>query len=1071
MRYSPGLVGGLLWLLALAGSLHAGEAAPAEHPAPARTKGWSWKTPPDMVKPDSGKRNHVFYVGEAAAFKLGKSAVSYEVRDYSGELVDQGPAGESVTLKVKAPGWYKLYVYGKEVRKEWGDIVGTTNFVIFRNNPSFPPLPPPKTPGGGGTEDEVMRGVTGMGPQRHRAEAAKPTESFKELDAGLEPDKKYYLPFDPARKRALMIAFPNGTKGKLDGVRQVVEHYKDVVKYWEPRNEPNFGSSGADFVKNEMQDFYDTVKAVDPSAKVMGPGTVAIGPQLQGFIHDFFKAGGARCIDVFSFHIYNGINGDVWLARQALGSLQEILARYGVEKIEKWQTEQGFMAAVYGSYQPRLQGRWTMLEFMLFEQNGIPKEHNHYWYDVSHGFWDCPMFWENEDGCLNPGAALIRVWSEELCGTSFARSFDFGKDGNKLYIGSLFTGVDRSVAAIMNVGCGVTELELRVQGGDKLHVASPFGVESDVPVQAGVAKIKVPELPVYVELAQGQTIEPVALDWGPNLARQPGVTAAASGTGEHPVKSSIPNSITKIVNGEYENWYWNQRDGDHPWMDNTKEFPAWVEVRLPAPAQVARVVVFAPVPWQWDGTLVEYELQYDKGGQWVTLDRVKEPLKTFGVYSPPTRTSVDSFFADRWAFEHQFAPVTTAKIRLLVHETTWGGGATSIVPEAGGQTGPHQVMLREVEIYGPAPSAAVRASAPATFITEAGGRKPVSITATNKADAAAQTTARIAVPEGWKAVPAELPFALAARETKTASAELVPPAEIPAGPLAVQVALVDAQGKTVDSDTLSLKVIAPVDLAPQMPTAFDEKNQELVVLATSMSKKPLEGTVRLNLSELAPGGKTIAQERKVTLQAYEKTPVTFTVPGVNLGASAWRLVYTLPAEQLVATATQDIAIRLWMTVGPFANDFEKDFGPEKGVDLAKTYPALGGKTAAWRAWASDMSGFVDLVKAYQKEQHENCSAYAVIYVKSPAARKAVFSAGSDDGVKAWLNGKLVVSDNASRGASPGQDKAEVELNAGWNELLMKITQGGGGWGLYADFLTPDGKPLADLQYSARKPTN
>ena len=45
-------------------------------------------------------------------------------------------------------------------------------------------------------------------------------------------------------------------------------------------------------------------------------------------------------------------------------------------------------------------------------------------------------------------------------------------------------------------------------------------------------------------------------------------------------------------------------------------------------------------------------------------------------------------------------PVKTDRIRLLVHEATWGGGATEIVGKAGGQTGMHQIMLREVEIYG-----------------------------------------------------------------------------------------------------------------------------------------------------------------------------------------------------------------------------------------------------------------------------------------------------------------------------------------------------------------------------------
>jgi hypothetical protein len=61
---------------------------------------------------------------------------------------------------------------------------------------------------------------------------------------------------------------------------------------------------------------------------------------------------------------------------------------------------------------------------------------------------------------------------------------------------------------------------------------------------------------------------------------------------------------------------------------------------------------------------------------------------------------VDSFFSDRWVFNHSFKPVKTQKIRLLVHNTTYGGGATEKVAEAGGQTGPHHVMLREIEVYG-----------------------------------------------------------------------------------------------------------------------------------------------------------------------------------------------------------------------------------------------------------------------------------------------------------------------------------------------------------------------------------
>ena len=692
-------------LLAAGGIVLAAE--PSAHPEPARTKGWSWKTPPDQVRPVSGKRSHVFYVGEPVVFKLGGAAVRYEVRDYWGEIVDQGEAGASVTLQAKAPGWYKLYVFGQEVRQEWGDSVGTTTFVILRNDPRFPALPPAQVSGGNyPAMDEPMRGVLGMGPQRHAArdfeKPEKVEEVLRKLGADVALDTNYYLPFDPVRQRALMMAFPNGTKGKLEAVRRVVERFQHEVRYWEPRNEPNFGASGAAFVTNELKDFYTTVKAVDPKLKVMGPGTVCVGPQLQGWLEEFFQAGGGRYLDVFSFHVYNGINGDLFLARKTMDNLQALLGRHGLEKIEKWQTEQGFFASVYGSYQPRLQARWTMLEMMVFEQYGIPREHNHLWYDRSHGFWDMPTWWENDDGSLNPVAALMRVFAEELHGKTFARALDFGPDGNKLYLGSLFSGTGQSVAAFMNAGCGPGRVALRVKGADHLRVVSAFGLTSELAVVQGAATLPVPEIPVYVELEPGQSLEVVPQVWGQNLARLPGVTATSSGTGAHPADKKIPNEIAKIHNGEYENWYWAQKPAAQEWMDDTKGFPAWVKLRWPAALPVGRVVVFCGVPWQWRGTFVDHELQYEQDGQWITLRRVQEPTRTFGVYSPPTRTTVDSFFSDRWIFEHTFAPVTTRKIRLLVHDTTFGGGATRLVPEAGGQTGPHQITLREVEIYGPA---------------------------------------------------------------------------------------------------------------------------------------------------------------------------------------------------------------------------------------------------------------------------------------------------------------------------------------------------------------------------------
>ena len=84
----------IFWSLVSIAAADAGEVIRTNHVAAERKKGWSWAPRKDAVQPDCGKRNPVFYVGEPVAFALGPSAASYEVRDYWGELVDQGPAAQ-----------------------------------------------------------------------------------------------------------------------------------------------------------------------------------------------------------------------------------------------------------------------------------------------------------------------------------------------------------------------------------------------------------------------------------------------------------------------------------------------------------------------------------------------------------------------------------------------------------------------------------------------------------------------------------------------------------------------------------------------------------------------------------------------------------------------------------------------------------------------------------------------------------------------------------------------------------------------------------------------------------------
>ncbi len=667
-------------------------------------QGWvgDKKFPTNLVSLNSGKRNNIFHVGDPVTFTLtGNSALTYEVRDYWGKTVDHGPALATIAPKVTQPGWYKLYLHGSPIPATMGDSVGGTMFVIFRDKANFPDLPSTKAAGSISepAHDAVMRGVTGIGPARHYVvDASKPDAAIAALEGDIALDETYYLPYDATRNRKLLIAFPNGTQD-LNGVQKIVTHFKDRVAYWEPRNEPDGTSNGTDFVNNELIPFYQTVKGVSTDLKVLGPGVVTVGPARLGWIEDFLKAGGANYIDGFSFHAYNNINGDFWLVRTSMDNLNTLLAKYGADKIEKWQTEQGYFAAYYGAYAPRHEGRWMMTQMMAFEQYGIPKEHNVPWYDTSHGFWDFPCWTENTDSSLNPAGALMRVWSEELNGTTFSKKLDMGASGDKLFMGSLFQGGTKQVAVFMSAGGTDGHVTLSVTGGKSIHVVSAFGVEQDVPVQYGKVRLSVPELPVYVEVATGQSVNVIPSYWGTNLALQPGVKVIASGSSTHPLWPTADNSTSKLVNDQMENWYYAQGGDDHPWMSNISSFPATIEIDLPKKQSVNRVAIYCPVPWQFDGSLLDYDLQYDKNGTWVTIASTKEPTNTQTVFTPAVRCTADSFYSDRNIFTHSFYPVTTSKLRLYVRDATWGGGATKAFSDAQGVTVPHQISIREIEVY------------------------------------------------------------------------------------------------------------------------------------------------------------------------------------------------------------------------------------------------------------------------------------------------------------------------------------------------------------------------------------
>jgi len=113
---------------------------------------------------------------------------------------------------------------------------------------------------------------------------------------------------------------------------------------------------------------------------------------------------------------------------------------------------------------------------------------------------------------------------------------------------------------------------------------------------------------------------------------------------------------------------------------------------------------------------------------------------------------------------------------------------------------------------------------------------------------------------------------------------------------------------------------------------------------------------------------------------------------------------------------------------------------------------VGGVTRTWQVAQGEELNFEKLLPP----EHRDAAVYAVAYLDSPRATKnTTLLVGSDDGVVVWLNGKEVHRKVAIRGVEPHQDRITgLSLRKGRNTLVVKVGQGGGGWGLTAHIQKP-----------------
>jgi hypothetical protein len=946
-------------------------------------------------------------------------------------LTDQVEASAPFSFRVPRFGWYliecRFTVQGSAIDAIVKSIGVTPRF------PGMPVLEAGTSPGGW---EDIPRSVfCGLPNVRLHPHHGK----LDELAALAELGKK---------DGATILVQLFEAKNQIDAefAQQVVTRLKGLVTTYELVNEPNFTMSPEELAAL-AKTLTPALKRIDPAIRVMGP--TVCGMDL-GWIERFFAAGGGPFIDIVAIHDYEGhesISPEHW--RYKFAELHRIMAAHGHADSPIWQTERAISVIRGDLLTPMTQVARLTLQSDLLETLGVPREHNNHYYLNEGGFDSVPSYVWSQSGPF-PAALASRTRQAMVGGRRYDGQLDFGPSGNALFLGLRHVGGDGSTLTLRNLGTSDRALDCRASGAT-VEIVDAWGNRRTQAVVNGQVRLSIGQLPCYLRLTPGQTVTPATLDLGRNIAASATISYSGSCSGD----------LSWLTNGIIESYHAGNplggTGGERIWTGAppTPSTPRILELRWPSPRALHAVMVYGIEADNGFCALIDYDLELETApGVWTLVEAVRMPLPPSDLVRT-AKTMADTWYVRSNRFAHVFAPVQASAVRLLVRRTTFGFApdeiAAGVVRRAWGGCPAAATMLREIEIYAAPSPVQVSVSAPGT----AAGHLPatISVTATGlPVGAACQVALRL--PAGWSAAPDHQAIGAGAAVSFT----VTPPAAVPAGTLAID-AVIASAGAPLATEACTMQIAAPLEARIE---ALPAPSQPLAVTLVNHAERPLSGTARLVVAGI-PQGQNDQPFGPVGPGA--RISVTWPLAGIALGAGAVTAQVTTVAAGISATASRDLAVREWQVLAPFTGD-DRDAALvaaiEQGrLDLGGSYPDALGTERRWTVTRSPAEHPERLDLGGVARSATGATAYAVIWIRSPAARRAHLAVqGTDCTVRAWWNADLVPPAGAD-GAST------VGLTAGWNRLLLATSRTGGTWIITTLLRDDAGDPMREVQYASK----
>ncbi len=152
-------------------------------------------------------------------------------------------------------------------------------------------------------------------------------------------------------------------------------------------------------------------------------------------------------------------------------------------------------------------------------------------------------------------------------------------------------------------------------------------------------------------------------------------------------------------------------------------------------------------------------------------------------------------------------------------------------------------------------------------------------------------------------------------------------------------------------------------------------------------------------------------------------------------------------DQLAAASNGKITENLVATYGVNEGDRVGQLRWTRG----QIFPKVDCLIWQWGCYSNNVSDVINRIRLSRNQRLNYHSAYALINVLSPRDRNNVaMGVGSDDSVKVWLNGEVVHVNDVNRSTTKVQDLFRVNLQAGDNLLLVKVSNNLLNWGMFFD---------------------